>query len=181
MATTASQSTSGGSFGRSRGPVPRRFSPVRSAPGLSWGARTRTFVVAVSLLRLVACAWVLSSAAAPLAAAGTGRVSGRVLDPAGAPVPGASVALLSPQGAIAATARSDAAGAFQLDAVPTGSYVLTAGAPGFATRRLALQVEADRAVDDAGRGPAAGGVPRRGHRHRHARAAPTPSRTSPSG
>jgi hypothetical protein len=82
------------------------------------------------VLRLVACAFVLSVAGAPLAAAGPGRVLGRVLDPEGAPVPDASVALLSPLGAIAATARSDAAGAFLLDAVPSGSYVLTAGSPG---------------------------------------------------
>jgi len=101
----------------------------------------------VSLRRLVACAFVLSVAGVPLAAAGSGRVSGRVRDPAGAPVPDAAVALLSPQGAIAATARSGATGEFQLDAVPSGSYVLTAGSPGFATRRLALQVEAGRAVE----------------------------------
>jgi hemoglobin/transferrin/lactoferrin receptor protein len=100
----------------------------------------------VRVLLLVASAWALSAAGASLAAAGPGRVSGRVLDPAGAPVPDASVALLSPQGTIAATARSDASGSFLLDAVPAGSYVLTAGSSGFATRRLALQVEADRAI-----------------------------------
>jgi hemoglobin/transferrin/lactoferrin receptor protein len=100
----------------------------------------------VRTLRLVASAWVLLAAGVPPATAGAGRVSGRVLDPAGVPVPDASVALLSPQGTIAATARSDASGSFQLDAVPAGSYVLTAGSPGFATRRLALQVEADRPI-----------------------------------
>ena len=102
----------------------------------------------MSRLRLLASAFVLAVTAAPPAGAvGTGRVSGRVLDPAGAPVPGASVSLLSPQGAIAAATRSDAAGAFRFDSVPSGSYVLTGGSPGFATRRLALQIEGGRAVE----------------------------------
>jgi len=60
-------------------------------------------------------------------------------------VPGASVSLLSPLGAIAAAGTSDAEGAFRFDAVPSGSYVLTADSPGFATGRLAVRVEADRA------------------------------------
>jgi len=98
--------------------------------------------------RLLAGAFVLSIAGASLAAnVGAGRVSGRVQDPAGAPVPDAGVSLLSPQGAIAATTRSDAGGAFRFEAVPSGSYVLAAGSPGFATRRLAVRVEADRAVE----------------------------------
>ena len=103
----------------------------------------------MSPLRLVACAFVLSVAGASFAAAaaGPGRVSGWVQDPAGAPVPGASVSLLSPQGAIAATTRCDRAGAFRFDAVPSGSYVLTAGSAGFATRRLAVRVGADRTVE----------------------------------
>jgi outer membrane receptor for ferrienterochelin and colicin len=99
-------------------------------------------------LRLVACAFVLSASSAALAGAvGSGRVSGRVLDPGGAPVPDAAVALLSPQGAVAATTRSDVAGGFRFEAVPSGSYVLTAGSPGFATRRLAVRVEAGGAAD----------------------------------
>jgi outer membrane receptor protein involved in Fe transport len=70
-----------------------------------------------------------------------------VSDPAGAPVAGAAVALLSPQGAIAASTRSGAEGAFRLEAVPAGSYVLVAESPGFASRRLAVRVEAGRAVE----------------------------------
>ena len=102
----------------------------------------------MSPLRLSACAFVLWVAGASFAAAaGPGRVSGWVQDPAGAPVPGASVSLLSPQGAIAATTRCDPAGAFRFDAVPSGSYVLTAGSAGFATRRLAVRVGADRTVE----------------------------------
>jgi outer membrane receptor protein involved in Fe transport len=102
----------------------------------------------VSLIRLVAGAFFLSAASAALAGAvASGRVSGLVRDPAGAPVPGVSVSLLSPLGAIAATGTSDAEGAFRFDAVPSGSYVLAADSPGFATRRLAVWVEAGVAVE----------------------------------
>jgi hemoglobin/transferrin/lactoferrin receptor protein len=96
--------------------------------------------------RLLLGSLLVAAGASLAAAADTSHVSGRVQDSAGVAVPGASVALLSPTGAIAATARSDDAGAFRLDAVPAGSYVLTAGSPGFATRRLAIQLEENRAV-----------------------------------
>jgi hemoglobin/transferrin/lactoferrin receptor protein len=94
----------------------------------------------VTPLRL-ACA--IALLAVPVGAADPpASVSGVVRDPAGAPVPGAAVSLFSPLGSIAATTRSDAAGAFRLEAVPPGSYVLAAEHPGFATRRLAVRVDA---------------------------------------
>jgi len=91
---------------------------------------------------------VLLLAGGPLAASpASGSVSGRVSDPAGAPVPGATVSLLSPLGAIAASTRSDGSGEFRLEVVPAGSYVLSAAFPGFATRRLAVRVEGGRAAE----------------------------------
>ncbi len=81
------------------------------------------------------------------AASELGTVSGVVRDPAGARVPGVALALVSPQGAIAAATGSDAEGTFRLEAVPPGSYVLVARSPGFAPRRLAVRVEAGRPVE----------------------------------
>jgi outer membrane receptor protein involved in Fe transport len=102
-------------------------------------------------VRLVAHVVVLLMAGATHSlGADPGSVAGVVRDPAGVPVPGAAVALLSPQGAIAASTRSDAAGAFRLDAVPPGSYVLAAEFRGFAPRRLAVKVETERAVEALG-------------------------------
>ena len=99
-------------------------------------------------LRLFACALLLLATAPRFATAvEPGSVLGVVRDPAGAPVLGASVSLLSPLGSIAATTRTDAAGEFRLDAVPPGSYVLAAALPGFTTRRLAVRVEANRAAE----------------------------------
>ncbi len=98
--------------------------------------------------RLAALASVPLLAGAPLVrAADPGRVTGTVSDPSGAPVPGAVVALLSPQGAITASTRSGPDGAFRLEAVPPGSYVLATGSPGFATQRLAVRVEAGRSAE----------------------------------
>ena len=68
-------------------------------------------------------------------------VSGVVKDPTGAAVSGAAVSLVSPPGAIAATASTDSEGAFVFRAVPAGSYVLLAESPGFAPRRLPVRVE----------------------------------------
>ncbi len=74
-------------------------------------------------------------------AQGAGVVSGTVKDPSGAVVPGASVALLSPQGAIAASELSDERGRFTFNSVRSGSFVLVAQARGFAPRRIALKVQ----------------------------------------
>ncbi len=95
----------------------------------------------LSARRVAAAAVALLLAGAHIAtAADATSVAGVVRDPAGAPVAGASVTLSTPLGAIAATARSDAAGAFRFEAVAAGSYVLSTELPGFATRRLAVQV-----------------------------------------
>jgi outer membrane receptor protein involved in Fe transport len=90
----------------------------------------------------------VAAGAALAAAAGGGTVSGVVRDPAGALVPGAALVLVSPQGAIAASTASDAQGAFRLEAVPPGSYVLVARSPGFGPRRLAVQVGEGRPVEE---------------------------------
>jgi hemoglobin/transferrin/lactoferrin receptor protein len=96
------------------------------------------------LLRRVAGALLLAGLPA---AAFPGSVSGVVRDPAGLPLPGASVSLLSPLGSIAAAARSGKAGEFRLDAVPAGSYVLAVEFRGLATRRLALRVDPGRPAE----------------------------------
>ena len=70
-----------------------------------------------------------------------GVVSGTVKDPTGAVVPGSSVTLVSPQGAIAASERTDERGAFRFPPVRSGTFVLVAEARGFSPRRIALKIE----------------------------------------
>ena len=70
--------------------------------------------------------------------AAPGPVSGTVRDAAGAPVAGASLSLATASGAIVASARADAQGAFRMDGIAAGSYVLRVQAAGFAARRLAV-------------------------------------------
>ncbi len=92
--------------------------------------------------RRLAVAVLLVLATLPAHAGDRHSLSGVVKDPTGAVVADAALSLLSPQGAIAATTRSDAQGAFRFDNVPPGSYVLLGAFPGFAPRRVALQLAA---------------------------------------
>jgi hypothetical protein len=58
-------------------------------------------------------------------------LTGRVLDPTRAIIPGAKVQLKRPDGSIAASATTDSAGRFQLPQPPPGDYHLTVVLPGF--------------------------------------------------
>jgi Carboxypeptidase regulatory-like domain len=60
-----------------------------------------------------------------------GRISGRILDPQGAPVSQAHVKLVNAAGATVGDARSDQQGRFTLDGVDPGVYQLVAEAPSF--------------------------------------------------
>jgi outer membrane receptor protein involved in Fe transport len=81
-------------------------------------------------------------AAAPARAEAV-RLSGVVKDSTGAAVPDASVSLLSAQHSVLGAARTDAQGAFELQAPAAGSYVLAADRPGFTARRTAVSVQDD--------------------------------------
>jgi hypothetical protein len=63
----------------------------------------------------------------------TGNISGRVLDPRGAPTPGATVTAKSPATGLTRTEVSDLAGVYRLTALPVGTYDVTAELGGFAT------------------------------------------------
>lgn len=96
-----------------------------------------------SLVLAVSLASCASSAPAPrtpprveAATAEAAQVTGRVLSPEGAPVRGATVALVSPVDMMGAapdsvTASTDASGAFAFAGVAPGHYAITATAPGF--------------------------------------------------
>lgn len=62
----------------------------------------------------------------------TGTVVGRVLDPDGVPVPGATAVLVSRDDSSAAqfVAQANAQGHYEIDGVAVGTYVALAGAPG---------------------------------------------------
>ena len=62
---------------------------------------------------------------------GTASIAGIVRDDAGAPVPDARVRLWSRDPAIDTTVRTDAAGAFAIQALPAGSYTLAAEKDGY--------------------------------------------------
>ena len=108
------------------------------------------------LVALVAAGASLSIAPAA-GAQPTAVITGRVVDPSGGAVAGASLTLTStgPGGTAAATTRSDAAGRYRFVNVMRGSYLLLAVSPGFspATRPVAIDREpvvADLTIEPAG-------------------------------
>ncbi len=71
---------------------------------------------------------------------GTGRVSGRVLDPQGAPVSQAHVKLVSAAGDTVGQTHSDEQGYFALEGIEPGVYQLIAGSPSFVSVILDVSV-----------------------------------------
>ena len=83
---------------------------------------------------LVGAAIALLLSCASLAAQQTtGNITGRVVDPQGAAVPGATVTGKSPDTGFVRTDVSDAEGIYQLSALPVGIYDVIAELQGFAT------------------------------------------------
>ncbi len=80
---------------------------------------------------LILCA--LLSAATLHAEPAAGRITGRVLDPQGAPVSQADVKLVNAAGTTVGDARSDDQGRFALSDVDPGDYQLVAESPAFVT------------------------------------------------
>ncbi len=83
---------------------------------------------------LVACLLVswLNMGALPT----TGRITGRVLDPQGTPVPQARVKLMNAGGTVVGETRSNEQGQFSLEGVDPGQYQLIAEHPAFVSTRV---------------------------------------------
>lgn len=91
----------------------------------------------VSSWRRAAITVTLLAIAVPIAAAtqALSVTSGKVTDPSGLPLPDAVVRLASVSSDAVLEARTDATGAFQLQDVPPGDYLLSARYPGFSSQR----------------------------------------------
>jgi len=76
----------------------------------------------------------------------TGGVEGRIEDPAGAAVQGATVSLRSGLQSQAATGRSDAEGRYSLSPAGAGSFILRVEAAGFAPFQTAVRLAQSEAV-----------------------------------
>ena len=83
--------------------------------------------------RLSICALLLSLASAPAALAQSPSITGRIADPQGAAVPGATVTAQSPALETSTTVISDGAGTYALVLAP-GTYTLTFTLSGFETQ-----------------------------------------------
>src|ERR1700692_647871 len=74
----------------------------------------------------------------------TGSIMGQVLDPSGAPVPGAQVAVKNQATTAIFNARSDAGGIYRAPQLAPGIYTIMVTANGFSTlERSAIEVRVD--------------------------------------
>ncbi|HYN03554.1 MAG TPA: TonB-dependent receptor plug domain-containing protein, partial [Vicinamibacteria bacterium] len=73
-------------------------------------------------------------------------VRGRVVDPSGAPVPGASLSLRREADSFLVSGRSGADGRFALEGL-AGEFELSASAPGFSVARAAVRLAGDAAAE----------------------------------
>lgn len=90
---------------------------------------------------------VLSAGLAPAQSRETGVVQGKVMDEAGAPLPGASVTAASPNLMGTRTSVTDPEGRYRFAALPTGTYALEASLQGFTTvKRTGVVVHAGSTV-----------------------------------
>ena len=87
-------------------------------------------------LALCACALLFSAAALAQSQATTGNIEGRVLDPNGAVVPGASVTATNQETGFARDATADEDGNYRLILLPPGRYTVKATAANFATAQF---------------------------------------------
>jgi outer membrane receptor for ferrienterochelin and colicin len=99
----------------------------------------------VRKLHLLVLLGVFLMPAAPCLAIIFSTVKGVVHDPQHRPVPGATVTVKARQSDWTQTATTDAAGAFQIPAVPVGDYTVTVALQGFNTIRQAVTVISDTA------------------------------------
>lgn len=80
---------------------------------------------------LLVAAGLLIGGAQSFAQTITGRITGSVLDPSGAAVPGASVTASNDATGVTTDTRSDQSGIYNFQFLPIGTYTLTATAQGF--------------------------------------------------
>src|SRR5689334_11573516 len=92
----------------------------------------------VVLLTCLLCALAVSGMAQSLGSAGT--VTGMVVDPNGAVIPGATVTIQNSVTGYRRTATTDASGAFRFADVPPNNYQLTVVASGFSATSQNLTV-----------------------------------------
>jgi hypothetical protein len=103
-----------------------------------------------SITGRILCALVLALVVAPLAGAQqtTGTIAGRVLDPQGSAIPGASVTASNTQTGFSRTTVSDSEGLYRLAALPVGTYDVKVELQGFsAIDRQGVQVSVGQTVD----------------------------------
>ena len=89
----------------------------------------------LALLALTLGLLVMASPARLLGQSDNGRIVGTVTDPTGAAIPDAAVTVVNNENGLTLSAKSNAAGEFNIFAVPRGNYTASVDAQGFQTQK----------------------------------------------
>ncbi len=119
-------------------PLGLRPTPLRAKLGVNFRVRLAFQLLAIPLLAAAGLAQAPAKDAAPAASRTT--LTGRVLDPTRAIIPGAKVQLKRADGAAVSTTTTDSGGHFQLAQPAPGDYHLTVNLPGFTPLDHALHI-----------------------------------------
>src|SRR6266702_6070257 len=113
---------------------------------MSTGMRTNIVSIAIRLVLLMAlpCLWLTGR---PTAAQTTSTIQGVVMDPQGLAIAGAEVGIAGNNLAVTKKTTSNAAGAYEVPALPAGTYSLTISHAGFKTQVMnGLEITLNRTV-----------------------------------
>jgi len=113
----------------------------KAVPSLWKGHAVR--VALTSSVPFGSAAPALKTSAAIVATAGL-TLSGKIMDPAGAIIPGATVVATNSSGAVVGTVTTDGRGQFRIEGLAPGSYRIQAQATGFLTQSVAAEVTASQ-------------------------------------
>jgi hypothetical protein len=90
------------------------------------------FLVSISIASLAVASSGVAQTSPPATAAAQATFRGKIADPTGALIPGASVTISNGQGQTVASATADASGSYETHAPAPGTYSVTATSAGFA-------------------------------------------------
>src|SRR3977135_1273594 len=103
----------------------------------------------MKITAIAAVIW-LGVASSVFAQQSTGNITGRVVDPQGAAIAGATVTATNPETGFVRTETSDNAGTYRLAALPVAVYEVRVETPGFATmlqKEVAVSVAQTLKID----------------------------------
>jgi hypothetical protein len=97
-----------------------------------------------SILPIAVALGIAIGCSSALAQSGIGSIQGTITDSTGAVIPGAAIHVINAATSVAADAKSNSAGFYQVPGLFTGTYTLTATSPGMKTYQQTIELLVDQ-------------------------------------